>query len=113
MKHPQLLNTQINDNDELILKLFIPKEIVFFNGHFPGNPILPGVVQVDWAIDFAAQFIGIKKENIGEISQLKFTKVILPDTTLFLSLKQEGHTLKFRYFNSQAAYSSGKLQVSD
>lgn len=118
MKYPQLLNRQSvndndNDNDEIILELFIPKEIVFFDGHFPEHPILPGVTQVNWAINFFEEFMAIKKESIGELYQLKFTQIIVPETTLFLSLKREYSKLRFRYFDSQFTYSSGKMQVCD
>jgi len=114
MNTPELLNTEkIIEGQELVLQLLIPKDCVFFIGHFPGSPILPGVVQVDWAIDYASQLLGMKKENINEIAQLKFTQVITPGTTLFLSLVWASNKLVFRYFNPECTYSSGKLKVSD
>ena len=112
MKSPELLNTKsIIDGQELVLELNIPKECEFFNGHFPGSPILPGVVQINWAIDFAAKLLGINKENIEEIAQLKFTQVITPGTQLFLSLNWANNRLAFRYHNAETTYSFGKIKV--
>lgn len=112
MKSPELISTEtIVDGHELTLELHIPKDCVFFNGHFPGNPILPGVVQVNWAINFAAKLLGVNKESITEIAQLKFTQVILPNTHLYLSLTLENNQLAFRYFNPECVYSFGKIKV--
>jgi 3-hydroxymyristoyl/3-hydroxydecanoyl-(acyl carrier protein) dehydratase len=33
-------------------RLRVPPTLEHFRGHFPGFPILPGVVQLDWAVRF-------------------------------------------------------------
>lgn len=112
MRHPKLLASELSsDQSECILEIHIPKEIVYFLGHFADTPILPGVVQVDWAIYFSAKFMGIHKSNIGDIPHVKFTQVILPDTTLFLSLKRDDNKIKFRFFDKTTVYSLGIFKI--
>lgn len=115
MKYPEIIDKveqkQEHEPTNIILRLFIPVQIVFFQGHFPNAPILPGMVQVDWAIFFAHKFFKVRPEMFLHIEQLKFTAVIKPNITLFLALKLENDTLTFKYFNDDVVYSMGKIKA--
>lgn len=110
--HPEIIDSIAEGETNLTLSLSIPAELIFFQGHFPNAPILPGVVQLDWALYFAHQFFHIKREEFLHIDQLKFTQVIKPNATLFLELKLEGEVLTFKYFNrdSGVVHSLGKIR---
>ena len=55
-----------------------------FQGHFPGHPVLPGVVQVDWAIRFGTRAFGDLGGFRG-IDQLKFQALIRPGDVVELA----------------------------
>jgi len=81
-----------------------------FQGHFPGHPILPGVVQVDWAIRFGTEAFGDLGRFAG-IQHLKFQDLIQPGEVVDLTLGYEPGPgrLRFRYLAGAVRKSSGVI----
>ena len=50
----------------------MPPGLAHFAGHFPGLPILPGVVQLDWAMRLAAEQCFGCAHRVASIDRLKF-----------------------------------------
>lgn len=111
-KYPLMIDCKQVDDHHLIFDLKVQQEILFFQGHFPDSPILPGVVQVDWVISFANEFFNLAKEKLTQIAQVKFTKVIKPESHLQLSIKLDKDQLTFKYYHHDTLYSSGKIKVT-
>ena len=90
--------------------LAMDAELTAFQGHFPGRPILPGVVQVDWAIAFGAQAFGDLGRFRG-IQHLKFQDIIQPGEVVDLTLGFEpaAGRLRFRYLAGAVRKSSGVI----
>ena len=72
---------------------------MYFQGHFPGNPIMPGVLITEALAQTGAVAILSKEENKGKnalfggIDKLKFKKMVLPGDVLKLEvniIKQKG-----------------------
>ena len=85
----------------------------YFKGHFDGYPILPGVVQMLFVTRFIKDFFNtdIKKY---EISKLKYSSLILPDTKIHFELKRVSDTeFTFEYANGEKKCSSGKLVIKE
>jgi len=72
----------------------IKKDFVAFKGHFPGQPLLPGIVQIELALFCIRKFLNDKNINISEISKVKFVKPVLPDTQITVSLEIINETCK-------------------
>ena len=98
---------------EASFQLFIPAQLIYFKGHFNNLPILPGLVQIKWAIEFSTQLS--KRNQIKKINRLKFSGLILPNTTLTLSIhyKMESGRADFRYHNDTVTFSQGQLLYRD
>jgi 3-hydroxymyristoyl/3-hydroxydecanoyl-(acyl carrier protein) dehydratase len=80
------------------LQLNVPADLLYFDGHFPEVPLLPGVVQITWAIELARKHL----RAIGTfkaLSAVKFTRVIQPGSIVWLTLEytQAKGQLDFAY----------------
>jgi UDP-3-O-[3-hydroxymyristoyl] N-acetylglucosamine deacetylase/3-hydroxyacyl-[acyl-carrier-protein] dehydratase len=70
----------------------------FFQGHFPGHPIMPGVLQLEAMAQVSSVLMLRKPENTGKIGyfmsadNVKWRKPVLPGDTLFI----ETEILKMR-----------------
>jgi len=45
VKWPQVLDRTHTSENTYRLNFYIPKELIYFDGHFENNPILPGIAQ--------------------------------------------------------------------
>ncbi|GLH67606.1 hypothetical protein [Geothrix edaphica] len=81
-----------------------------FDGHFPGQPILSGLIQVDWAARLGQDTFGPLGTFQG-VEHLKFQAPIRPDEPLELHLDwtPDARQLRFRYTGSQGPKSAGIL----
>ncbi len=65
----------------------------FFTGHFPGRPVMPGVLIVEALAQVAGVLMLNKKENLGKIAyfmsldKAKFRKTVLPGDQLRLEVQ--------------------------
>jgi len=55
----------------------IPEDYPYFEGHFPGNPIVPAVTQVGWIITAIGLLKGVVVHDY-RISRFKFSRPIRP-----------------------------------
>jgi 3-hydroxymyristoyl/3-hydroxydecanoyl-(acyl carrier protein) dehydratase len=87
----------------------LAEDCIYLQGHFPQAPLLPGVTQLDWAIQLAADHWHTPR-SVRKIEVLKFNDMILPkaDVTLSLEWKRDNCVI-FRYRHNDQAYSSGRL----
>jgi 3-hydroxymyristoyl/3-hydroxydecanoyl-(acyl carrier protein) dehydratase len=106
---PTFLELQKTEHGCAIL-LFIRGDIDWFQGHFPAQPVLAGVVQTHWAAEIGKFLFPLGDEFLG-MDNIKFQTVILPNQqiTLNLEYQPEHNALKFRYSHNELRYSEGKL----
>ncbi|MFM0649050.1 AMP-binding protein [Paraburkholderia bryophila] len=87
---------EARSGDTLHYDLRVPPTLVHFAGHFPGLPILPGVVQVDWAIRLAADHVTAARA-IASIDRLKFMAPVAPGAVLKLTLAHDAERRRVQF----------------
>ena len=109
---PVILEKSIQITEAKYL-LYPPAELIFFKGHFHDKPILPGIIQVKWAIDLAKPF-SINGDP-QRLEKIKFTRPVQSETrmSLILQVSSNADCINFRYFDDNGNYSSGQLFFSD
>lgn len=101
----------IEQDGEWLLELDVPLDLAHFTGHFPQTPVLPGVVQVDWAQQLARRLITDLPPRFCGMEVLKFQQLVRPGDRLQLSLRFDAARgkLYFAFRNGEAACSSGRI----
>lgn len=102
--------SQTEQEGEWSLEIDVPLDLAHFSGHFPQTPILPGVVQIDWALNLARELLELPPRFSG-MEVLKFQQLARPGDRLQLQLRfdAERGKLYFSYRNGEAACSSGRI----
>lgn len=110
---PEVLEESREEQD-LVLILRIPRELAYFNGHFEEIPVVPGVVQVQWAVHYARRHFGLRGD-LNYMEVIKFKELLMPGQRLelCLSYKHGQARLKFNYRSETADYSSGRIYFHD
>lgn len=109
---PEVISSR-QEGDALLLSLFIPANLYYFDGHFPGRPVLPGVVQTHWAVHYGREKWG----DLGDFSGLeavKFQQIVTANQSLQLRLEYQPDKGKLYFFyTSESTYTSKSTYTSD
>ena len=83
-----------NQDGDIVGSFSFPAESVIFKGHFPDNPILPGVAQLEAVKYVIEQTLGCKCA-LQEAANIKFFQPILPNQefTFIISYKNNGDNI--------------------
>ncbi len=87
----------------------VPAAHPAFLGHFPGRPIVPGVVLLDQAILFAQTLLAAPVER-WQIGTAKFHSPVGPSESLVFSLRPTPHgAIAFTVTSGARAIAAGSL----
>jgi 3-hydroxymyristoyl/3-hydroxydecanoyl-(acyl carrier protein) dehydratase len=76
-------------------------------GHFPGNPIVPGVVILNHVIQSA----GERGYHVSSVSNAKFLSPLLPGQSFSIALTPKGARLQFEVRGGDQLIAQGSLDV--
>jgi 3-hydroxyacyl-[acyl-carrier-protein] dehydratase len=93
-------------NAEQIVEASVPADHPALPGHFPGRPIVPGVVLLECVI--AA--VGMPADmRLATVPNLKFVHALRPGERFRIRWTQENQTVRFRCENADALLAQGLL----
>lgn len=97
------------DESSVRITLRIDPELHWFKGHFPDGPVLPGIVQLHWAVKIAGERLGFEGVPY-EIKRLKFKRLVIPPDTLELIVTRCSDTeAQFEFLRGGEQCSLGRL----
>ncbi|WP_049623981.1 hypothetical protein [Frateuria defendens] len=107
---PELLDERRLEDGSWSLSLRVPPDLAQLEGHFPEAAIVPGVVQVAWALELAAPRLGTSR-RCREMEALKFQQLLRPGDLVDLQLRFDAAKgkLYFALAKGEAHYSAGRL----
>ncbi len=91
----EITSVQQNDN-KLLAMVSLNEKNELFEGHFPNNPIMPGVLNIEILEKILDEKL---KKQIKQINQIKFLKPVVPNQNepleykLEVSIKPENRTI--------------------
>ncbi|HUG20008.1 MAG TPA: 3-hydroxyacyl-ACP dehydratase FabZ family protein [Planctomycetaceae bacterium] len=99
------------DDRSIRARTFLDPELPVFQGHFPGHPVFPGVLQCEAALQAGAILISqIESVPSGEIpvatrmNDVKFRRMVKPGETIEIEVTLNEHL-------ANAYYMTGKVSV--
>lgn len=92
------------------IRIAFSPELVWFRGHFPGEPVLPGIAQVHLAAQWAEEIWDWQPLG-ANLSRLKFRQIIRPGDTVRLKLARDitRQQLQFAYHLGDIVASEGTI----
>jgi acyl-coenzyme A synthetase/AMP-(fatty) acid ligase/3-hydroxymyristoyl/3-hydroxydecanoyl-(acyl carrier protein) dehydratase len=100
------------DVERHTFEVFVPADAWYFRGHFPGDPILPGVAQLNELIMPHVARAWPSSGRPRRLSRVKFQRPIRPKDLIGLALERGGAGgLRFTLRVLQEAVASGTIEL--
>jgi 3-hydroxyacyl-[acyl-carrier-protein] dehydratase len=108
-------NMNRSEENEISADIRVPSDSPWFEGHFPGEPILPGVAQIGMVFD-AIRKAHNQELKVSSARRVRFKRIIRPDDQLKIiavPLKQETDSYSFRILIQDETVCSGVMTVEN
>ena len=105
--------------DSLTTRRYVPETEAFFQGHYPGNPIMPGVIISEAVFQTGAIFLtrllaGKLAEDpdmvpvLSKIEEARFRSVVRPKDTLLITAKYKEKMGSFIFMDGSVKTAEGR-----
>jgi acyl-coenzyme A synthetase/AMP-(fatty) acid ligase len=82
--------------DGAIVTWRVPHDLAQLEGHFPGHPIVAGVVQLDWVMGVLEELLGAPPQ-LATLEALKFHEVLPPGDHVRAEITLQGDRTRFHF----------------
>jgi len=106
---PQVLE-ELRGSDFVERLCRVPPELSCFAGHFPDVPVVPGVLQLDWAMQLASQLLGAAPPAEG-LESVKFRAPLRPGVEFRIHVRVERGRVEFRLWSDDAEHARGRVRL--
>jgi acyl-coenzyme A synthetase/AMP-(fatty) acid ligase len=93
--------------------LEVPSDLPTLEGHFEEHPVVPGVTQIGWALEAAAELLDAEPV-VHAFEALKFPTPLRPGDRCTLTVEAEGHVLRFRLADADEGgrvFATGRARI--
>jgi len=106
---PEIASARI-DTASAVFEMKMSPELCWFDGHFPSQPVLPGVAQTHWAC-LLASVIFHQPGEFSALRRLKYKTPILPAQSVYLSLTHivSRDQVSYKYHKDEVEFSTGVM----
>ncbi len=123
-REPFLFVDEILDlsTESVTTQLTLREDFSFFQGHYPGNPIMPGVIMCESVFQTAAIYMthlarsegkpeGEGTPLLSRIKGARFKRMAKPGDVLTITVKPSGQEGGFAFMNGKVTNADGQLVV--
>jgi len=82
----------------LTRQVSVPADSPWFDGHFPGDPLLPGIAQMHFVMETLRASLG-KDVRLTGLKRVRFKRVVRPGETIAVSVEpvpDKPHMFRFQ-----------------
>jgi len=77
------------EGDSLVKRMRVPEDLLYLDGHFPGQPVVPGAAQLRWAARAGEELLG-PGPGLSALASVKFKAKLLPGSEFTLRVRPSG-----------------------
>lgn len=108
-----LIDIESSPEKEIRASIKVPRDSPWLDGHFPGEPVLPGLAQISMVYDVIQQ-ASAGKMRVSSVSRVRFKRMVRPDDLLAVSvvpMAREADTFSFRIQIRETPVCSGVMRL--
>ena len=91
----------------------MPADLSCFPGHFPDRSVVPGVLQLDWALALAEVWLG-EMPRVEQIESLKLLMPLEPGVLFQMRVERTApNRLEIRFWSEGVVFSKGRIRIAN